>query len=186
VVLRAAVPNQRGVCAVCFREFLLDERGRLFRHVRWLGTQTRCDGHRFPHAGKSLRGTEWALDRAARQLLTLNGYHKRLTNQPLLDCIGPFDPQYEVLWHNEINRVELLRTTLTTEIDELTARLEEWHEAAPFLEPTPIHRVALWKCRAGTAVPLCFSSAPHRPGGSPTLLPGMNGVDCPQCLRFSG
>lgn len=174
--------DTRGTCAICFREFLTDERGRLFRHVRKLGMPERCIGSKFPPAGTSLRGTEWALDRAASVVMALDLRRKRLDGQPDIEGVGPFSPMYPGLWHHAVMAIEHERAKVVAEVDELAARLAEWRPTAPFLMPRPIHRAALWKCRAGTAVPLCYSEAPRRPTGDPVLAPTMDGVDCAHCI----
>jgi len=156
----------------------------LFRHVRRLGEQERCPGYRFPQAGESLRGAEWALDQAARALEIARLRLDALASKPLLDGVAPFSALYDDVWDQSVLSAEDACARATRDLDELTARLEEWRSVPPFLAPTPIHRRSLWRCKAGTSVPLCYSSALRRPAGEPILVPAMDGVDCPRCLDF--
>lgn len=177
--------DSRATCAICFREFLTDERGRLFPHVRRLRSPERCMGYKFQPAGQSLYGTQWALDRAASVLLDLDARRQKLEAQPPINGVFPFNPMYPNVWNQAVMGVEHERSKVAAELDELAARLEEWRQGAPHLEPGPIHRVALWKCRAGTTVPLCYSEARHRPSGDPIMVPTMEGVDCRGCHQFA-
>lgn len=140
-------------------------------------------GPKFPPAGESLRGTEWALDRAALILVTLDTRREQLEAQPTINGTNPFSPVYTGIWHHQVMAIEHERAKVAAEVDELSARLAEWRPAAPFLAPRPIHRAALWKCRAGTRVPLCYSEAQRRPSGDPILVPTMDGVDCDGCVQ---
>ena len=110
--------------------------------------------------------------------------HEELDSRPILNGIGPFSPNYEGLWYQESMVCEVRRKAAQAELDELVAKHDEWQLGVTWLPVGPIHREALWKCRAGTAVPLCFSTADHRPSGDPILAPSMTGVTCPTCARL--
>lgn len=180
-------PAELATCSVCFREFRLDERGRLFRHVRHLGFNDRCEGSRFEPAGRSLYGTRWAIDQLVGRIQKLEHEGMALVNKPLLDGIGPFDGTYEALWYQAQHFCELKLKTSRYELEHLSKKLEEWVPHGPILGPDSVHLIALWKCRAGTSVPLCFSGAESRPRGEPILITDIAKVSCQGCIeQFHG
>lgn len=174
--------TKEAVCACCFRTFRLDERGRLYPHVYTLGMKERCHGYRFPPAGESLEGSRWQLDKLVHELRNLQEEHLVLQQRPLLGGTGPFSDIYEALWYQKTHHAELRIKCLTLEVDRLTATIKEWQPGEPIPGPTRVHLQALWKLRAGTAVPLCFSEAPQRPAGDPILVVTNDLVDCPVCV----
>lgn len=176
-----------GVCSVCFREFFLDPQGRLYGHIRVLGKQPRCPGYRFPHAGESLDGTRWAIDQMVSEMTRLDHHMVWLQSRPILDGMSPFDPQYDARWFQLCFQTEHDRGQTQRELTDLAAKLQEWTPAGPVLEPRPVHKQAIWKCRAGTAVPLCYSDAARRPTGSPIMVDEPTLVECVRCISmFSG
>lgn len=156
----------------------------MFRHVRFLGKPERCLGYKHPPAGESLRGTEWAIDQAAATLQALDQLSGDLNYRPILNGIGPFSANYEGLWHQMVMRTIKQQADLRVVLEELLRNQAEWRLGAITLGPTPIHRASLWKCRAGTAVPLCHSTATNRPSGEPILMPSDVGVGCDACISM--
>jgi hypothetical protein len=108
-----------------------------------------------------------------------------LAGRPVLGGIGPCQALYESVWEQAAAKLEHDRAQLLAELDRLLEMLAEWRPTHAELNPRTLHRGSLWKCRAGTAVPLCWSLAPHRPDAPAILLPSWVGVDCPECLAVN-
>lgn len=177
-------PAGLATCAVCFRELRLDERGRLFRHVYQLGFPDRCEGSKYPPAGTSLYGTRLTLDHLAGEVQALQQESVVLQAKPLLDGIGPFDAMYEARWYQASHFCELKLKAKQLMLDRLAQQLKEWIPSGPILGPDQVHKVALWQCRAGTSVPLCFSGFETRPRGEPILVVDASQVTCSHCIQL--